>query len=223
VAVSLTGGYGCLEILGHWNTLSLPVQRLWACCFYGFLFPDLLNDSRLVAHLNLTDQMHNVDTIHEVEFDVTPSLKERMARWDEEGLGDDLLSLSPLTSPDSSPTATPTLKTVELPEEISSLSEAIETAQERLKRRRCTQGRNNQAKRLHKAKLEERNGPPVRADAEKKYAANSVPHFTSASATESNVASTGYVGLNRCTEPKKEYSLRELKEMGFDVLKWDGW
>jgi len=39
---------------------------------------------------------------------------------------------------------------------------------------------------------------------------------------ESNVASTGYVGLNRCTEPQKEFLLKELRRMGLDVLKWDG-
>jgi hypothetical protein len=165
--------------------------------------------------------MLNVDATHEVEFDIAPSLKERMARWDE-GLGDDLFSSSPLTSPDSSPTATPTIKTIELPEESSALSEAVETAKERLKRRRLVQGRKNRAKRQREAKLEERDGPPVRADAEERYAASSVQRFTSTSASESNVASTGYVGLNRCTEPKGKYSLRELREMGFEVLKWDG-
>ncbi len=65
-------------------------------------------------------------------------------------------------------------------------------------------------------------GPDVRAKADAKYAANAAKAFTSMSATEFDVASTGYVGLNRCTEPKREYSMKELRWMGFDVLKWDG-
>jgi len=102
--------------------------------------------------------MRSAHVSHEVDFDVTPSLKERMAHWDEleEGLEDDLFSLSPLTSPESSPTATPTLKTAELPAEIPDLSQAIEplpsAAQERLKRRRLLQGRNNRAKRQRSGK-----------------------------------------------------------------------
>jgi hypothetical protein len=178
--------------------------------------------------LDLTYQMRSAHVSHEVDFDVTPSLKERMAHWDEleEGLEDDLFSLSPLTSPESSPTATPMLKTAELPAEILDLSQAIEslpsTAQERLKRHRLLQGRNNQAKRQRSDKLEERDGPLLRANANKKYAANSISHFTSTSATKSKIASTGYVGLNRCTEPKREYLLKELRKMGFDILKWDG-
>ncbi len=61
-------------------------------------------------------------------------------------------------------------------------------------------------------------GPDVSAKADAKYAAKV---FTSTSATEFDVASTGYVGLNRCTKPKREYSLKDLREMGFDVMTWD--
>ncbi len=167
---------------------------------------------------------------HAVDFHVIPSLKARMANWEEENVGDDLFLLSPLTSPEStpesSPAATPTMKVAELPAENSDTPLAAEpfpeTAQERLKRRRKVQGHNNRAKRQCLAKLEAREGPDARAKADAKYAANAAKVFTSTSATEFNVASTGYIGLNRCTVPKKEYSFKELREMGFDVLKWDG-
>lgn len=169
--------------------------------------------------------------MHHVEFDIASNLKERIAQEKMEDLGDDLFSLSslsslsPLTSPEPSPTSTPAVKAAELPVENSGFSQAtelLETAEGRLKRRRKTQSRTNRAKRHCSAKEEERDGPPVRMKAEKKYAANSVPVFTSMSATESNVASAGYVGLNRSTNAR-EYSLKELRDMGFDVLKWDGW
>jgi hypothetical protein len=158
---------------------------------------------------------------HEVDFH-TPCLKARMANWE----GEDLFSLSPLTSPESSPTMTPIMKVAELPAEESDIFQAAEplpeTAQERLKRRRKAQGRNNWAKRQCLTKLEARDGPPVRAKADEKYATSAAKVFTSTSATEFDVASTGYVGLNRCTVPKREYSLVELRKMGFDALKWDG-
>ncbi len=38
-----------------------------------------------------------------------------MENWEGEDLGDDLFSLSPLTSPESSPTATPIMKVAEPP------------------------------------------------------------------------------------------------------------
>jgi hypothetical protein len=161
---------------------------------------------------------------HHVEFNIVSHLKERTAQENFEDLGDDLFSLSPLTSPEPSPTSTPTVKTTELPVEISSPSQAAEplsTAQARLKRRRVNQGRKNRAKRHCNAKQKERDGPPIRAEAEEKYAANSAPVFTPASTMESNVASTGYVGLNRCTKVRED-SLKELRDMGFDILKWDG-
>ena len=142
-----------------------------------------------------------------------------------ENSGDDLFSLSPLTSAEPSPMSTPAVKATELPVENSGISQAIEllsTAQERLKRRRKTQGRKNCAKRHCIDKKEERDDPPIRTKAEEKYAANFVPVFTSTSVTESNVASTSYVALNRSTNAR-EYLLKELRNMGFDILKWDGW
>ena len=63
-----------------------------------------------------------------------------MANWEGEDLGDDLFSLSPLTSPESSPVATLTMKVAELPAEDSDFFQVAEplpeTIQERLKRRR---------------------------------------------------------------------------------------
>lgn len=159
---------------------------------------------------------------YEVEFNVIPSIKERMERWSVEGVDDDLFTLSPLTSAESSPTTSPTLKAVELKEEVSEASAAVETALERLKRRRRVQGQKNRAKRLRTSKQGERDGPPARIKAEGKYAASSTLFFSSTSAADSNVASTGYVALNRCIASKKEYSLTELKGFGFDVLNWDG-
>jgi hypothetical protein len=180
--------------------------------------------------LNLVYQTLNADVHfvqHQVKFRVTPCLKARMADWELENLGDDLFSPSPFTSPSGTPPPTPTLKIAELPPENSDASRAVEslpsTAQARLKRRRKAQGRNNRAKKQCLAALEGKDdGPAVRAKAEAKYTANSTTVFTSTSATEFHVASTGYVGLNRCTEPRREYSLKELRKMGFDVLKWDG-
>ena len=163
--------------------------------------------------------------MHHVKFDIASRLKERIAQENIEDLGDDLFFLSPLTSAEPSPMSTPAVKATELPAENSGISQAIEllsTAQERLKRCRKTQGRKNRAKRHCIDKKEERDGPPVRTKAEEKYAANFVPVFTSTSVTESNVASTGYVALNRSTNAR-EYSLKELRDMGFDTLKWDGW
>ena len=178
------------------------------------------------------DVPHDVEHYvrHAVDFDIISCLKECMANWEEGNVGDNLFLLSPLTSPKStpksSPVATPTMKVAELPAENSDTPQAAEpfpeTAQERLKRRRKAQGHNNRAKRQCLAKLEAREGPDTRAKANAKYAANAAKVFTSTSATDFNVASTGYIGLNRCTVPKKEYSFKELREKGFDVLKWDG-
>ncbi len=168
---------------------------------------------------------------HRVEFDVLPRLKDRIVQESRESLSDDLFSLSPPTTPNSSPTATPgpptpTISPVDLPSESSHFTQATDlpplTAQERLKRRRTLQGRNNRAKRQRTAKHVERDGPPVREKAKAKYAASSTLAFTSASAADSHVTRSGYVALNRCTEVKEEYSLDELLKMGFDVLKWDG-
>ena len=84
------------------------------------------------------------------------------------------------------------------------------------------QGQKNRTKWQCNAKQKERDGPPVQQNAEEKYACNCTLVFTSTSAAQSHVARSGYIGLNKCTEAKKEYLLNELLEMGFDVLKWDG-
>jgi hypothetical protein len=118
------------------------------------------------------------------------------------------------------------MKVAELPAEASDVSQAAaplpETAQERLKRRRKAQGRNNRAKKQRLTKPGAREGPDVRAKADAKYAANAAEVFTPTSAKGFKAASTGYVGLNKCTVPKREYSLKELRAAGFEVLKWDG-
>jgi len=80
---------------------------------------------------NFSYQVLNADVPHgvvqhEVDFHVIPRLKARMAGWEEESLGDDLFSLSPLTSPETSPAATPTMKVAELPAENSDACQAAE-------------------------------------------------------------------------------------------------
>ena len=179
-------------------------------CFIQFF--SLLNLNRVIR----------MNASHGVQFNITPSLKERMEHWDVEAVDDDLFKLLSPTSPERIPTASPTLKAVESKEGDSDPSPAVETTQERLKRRRRVQGQKNHTKRPHKVKQEERDGPPVRLDVAAKYEANSTSFFSSTSAADSSVASTGYVVLNRSIASKKAHSLTELEALGFDILDWDG-
>jgi len=120
---------------------------------FMIFFPSLIyfNNTYLLYY-----QMLNGDVPQEVEpyvleFEVTPRLKERLVRWEEESLEDDLFSplTSPESTPGSSPASTPKMKATALPvEKVDPLqAEPLpSTAQERLKRCRLVQGRNNRAK-----------------------------------------------------------------------------
>ena len=168
-------------------------------------------------------------------FDLITRLKECVAHEDEAWIGDDMFDdlhdLSPLTTPESSPAPTPRLGPIGLPWEdppsadtgtVPDVSSELTTAEKR-KRRKALQSRENRKKKERKTKQNQRDGPPLREEAQTKYASKAIPVFTDTSTSDAPAASTGYVGLNRCAESKEVATLAELlNDAGLKLVEWDG-
>jgi hypothetical protein len=154
-----------------------------------------------------------------------------MGRQGLENVTDDLFSLSPLTTPESTPQNSPQRKMVSLPplDELESTPEkatGAKTSQESRKRRKVLQGRKSAKKRKLEKKEQKLDAPNVRQKAHQKYKAAAQPIHTAAKAADSLVAKTAYIALNRPAESKKAKGLQELvgegSKYGFTLQKWDG-
>jgi len=163
-------------------------------------------------------------------FDFVTRLKELVELENQEWPGDDLFSLSPLTSPESSPGSTPSssprMQTVELPTEGPTLQMDPSNATPAKQRKRKMGARKKATRRTRRreAKMAEKDGPPTRDKAQEKYAEKSTLLFTTTPTAEAPVTSTAYVALNGCKEEAKIYSLHHLlSKKKFNLLDWDGW
>jgi hypothetical protein len=144
---------------------------------------------------------------------------------------DDLHDLSPLTTPESSPAPTPRpapvgLPLLDLPSAVTGavpdVSSAL-TAAEKRKHRKVLQGRENRKNKERKTKQNQRDGPPLREEAQEKYASKAIPIYTDTPTADAPVASSGYIGLNRCAEAKEFAPLAELlNDKGLKLVEWDG-
>ena len=94
------------------------------------------------------------------------------------------------------------------------------TATERRKHCKTLQSRENRRNKECKIKQDQRDGPPLREEAQTKYASKAIPVYTG---TPTADASSGYEGLNRCAEAKESATLAELvNDMGHKLVEWDG-
>jgi hypothetical protein len=97
----------------------------------------------------------------------------------------------------------PSTATGTIPDRSSAL-----TAAEKRKRRKVLQSRENRKNKDRKTKQNQQDGP----------------RYTDTPTADAPVASTGYVGLNRCAEAKEFAPLAELlNEKGLKLVEWDGW
>lgn len=158
-----------------------------------------------------------------------------MTSEDQAWAGDDMFDnpydSSPLTSLESSPAPTPRLEPIGLPlpdPPCAVTSTALDlssepTAAEKRKRRKVLQGRENRKNKERKIKQNQRDGPPLRKEAQKKYASKAVPIYTDTSTANAPVASSGYTALNKCAKAKESATLDELlNNEGFRLVEWDG-
>ena len=141
---------------------------------------------------------------------------------------DDLQDLSPLTKPESSPAPMPHLEPIGLPllGPPSGITGTIldvswePTATEKRRRRKVLQGRENKE---HKMKQGQWDGKPLHEKAQTKYASKATPFYTNTPTADAPIASSGYVGLNRCAEVTESATLAELlNDKGFKLMEWDG-
>jgi len=177
-------------------------------------------------------------------FDLARRLQEVLLLGDQECPGDDLLLQSPLTSLESTPESSPIPKHMALPDvgkEHAPLPRASSPAttnapsrpsapnkSERVMKRNREQSRKNARKRSKSEKESGCKPPELRKNAEAKYSTNANALFTPMATKNAPVASTGYIALNRplgqkkAVKDMKDYTMSEMKELGFEYIKWDG-
>jgi hypothetical protein len=181
-------------------------------------------------------------------FDLARRLQEILAF--EDCPEDDLLDLSPLTTPESTPETSPALKMVALPKnhvidpahpsvvdfpvtnDASAKAPSASNKSERVKRRNKQQGHKNTAKKRAKAATETGSKPPqIREPAKVKYTADPQPIFMPMSTKNAPVAIMGYIALNRPMGKRKKTGQKErmdlrldelMNEHGFTYQKWEG-
>lgn len=141
---------------------------------------------------------------------------------DLDGEDGDLFSLSPLSSPGTSPTRPPTNPSVGLPS-TSELPSAPPLSAAALKKRKSHAHRRRK-RTAAKANLTPSDYEP-RLSTRRKYAAASEGIQTELKGEDMRIASTGYVGI-RGSRSSAVYSLRQLvgpgSRFGFDLVEWDG-
>lgn len=149
-----------------------------------------------------------------------------------EDLEDDLFTLSPLSSPGSTPDTTPRAGVIELPsldfelagEEGRGLADGSSAAVCSRKKRRSMRSKEF-SKGRKRQKLEEQQkrtfGPEVREKARMKYAVGGRVFWATGSASDSKVSRGGYSGRKVVPRLEKR-TLEALKEKGYTLLGWDG-
>jgi hypothetical protein len=173
-------------------------------------------------------------------FDLITRLQECCATENQAWIGDDMFDdvfddlhdLSPLTTPETSPAPTPRVEPIglPLPDPSSAVTGTVPdvpselTAAERRKRRKVLRSRENRKKKEQKTKQNQRDGPPLREKAQEKYESKAIPIYTDTPTADAPVASSSYVGLNRCAEAKESATLAELlNDADLKLVEWDGW
>src|ERR1700694_3282354 len=154
-------------------------------------------------------------------FDLARQL-ESCGLFDDEDPADNVLGLSPLTTPGSLPDTFP----VELPPDDVGSNGGMggPTARnERLKRRNKQQSKNNRKKRARLESEAWMDGPPPRAKAAEKHAAAALYERTAAEIADRPATKGAYTALNRPIGDMRVISLEELQDrQGFKLIEWDG-
>jgi len=156
---------------------------------------------------------------------------------------EELFSLSPLTSPDSTPSPTPKAIAVDLPAvetapameplPVEKVAEAL-TSLEKKKRKMKARSKKNKKQKRFLAKVKEmeenqfRDGPAVREKAKSKYLQEADLLFTKVDTAASRVTKSAYASVNVANRvgSKVEYDLNDLVGEGskfkFALKTWDG-
>jgi hypothetical protein len=154
-------------------------------------------------------------------FDLARQL-ESCRLFDDDDPADDLLDLSPLTTPESSPDTL----FAELPPDDVGGNEGMAASTSRkgrLKRRNKQQSKNNRQKRARVESAASTGGPPPRAKAREKHSAAAVYEHTAADIAGRPATKGAYTALNRPIADAKVVTLEELRDLrGFKFLEWDG-
>jgi hypothetical protein len=156
---------------------------------------------------------------------------------------EELFSLSPLTSPDSTPSSTPKVTAVDLPDVettpamepllVEKVAEALTPLEKKKRRMKARSKKNKKRKRfLAKVKKMEENqfqdGPAVREKAKLKYLREADLLFTMVDTEGSHVTKSAYASVNTTNRAgfEVEYGLNDLvgedSRFKFALKKWDG-
>jgi hypothetical protein len=200
------------EIPGHGNIhITKGLRRAFYLPYYvtNCMFLDKKMSSTLIQGFPMFDMARQLESCRLLDDDAPV---------------DDLLDLSPLTTPESSPDTF----FAELPPDDVGGNEGTPSAgpisrMQRQTKRNKLQSKNNRKKRARVESGQLMDGPPARAKAEEKHSAAAILEHTATDIADRPASKGAYTALNKPVAGVKVVSLEELRDRrGFKVIEWDG-